>query len=229
MRLPGCVPRNYETGDVLRFVKSNMALGIAARERVTVRSIDEASNRITFERKNGRLMTYDPARAFGVTVYKTEERAFAQGDRIQFTEAYRPEKVANRALGTIESIDENGNLRLKMNAGGDFQFNIRQNPHIDYGYAVTSHSSQSETTDRVLIHVDSGQSHGLLLNDRMAYVSVSRARLDAQIFTNETSPLANVLSRDVTHSVALPEMEFKVASAGEKAETNAAQSLSMGC
>jgi hypothetical protein len=68
--------------------------------------------------------------------------------------------AANRALGSIVSIDENGSLRLKMDAGGELPFNIRQNPHIDYGYTVTSHGSQDETIDRVLIHVDTDQSHG---------------------------------------------------------------------
>jgi hypothetical protein len=33
-------------------------------------------------------------------------------------------------------------------------FNIRENPHLDHGYAVTSYSSQGQTVDRVLIHVD---------------------------------------------------------------------------
>jgi hypothetical protein len=30
----------------------------------------------------------------------------------------------------------------------------KENPHLDYGYAVPSHSSQGETADRVLVHVD---------------------------------------------------------------------------
>ena len=29
-----------------------------------------------------------------------------------------------------------------------------KNPHLDHGYAVTSHSSQGQTADRVLIHAD---------------------------------------------------------------------------
>jgi ATP-dependent exoDNAse (exonuclease V) alpha subunit len=59
-----------------------------------------------------------------------------------------------------------------MDSGREVEFNARQHPHLDYGYAVTSHSSQGQTADRVLIHVDSAQGHGELLNSRMAYVSV---------------------------------------------------------
>jgi len=82
----------------------------------------------------------------------------------------------------------------------------RQHPHLDYGYAVTSHSSQGQTADRVLIHVDSEQAHGELLNSRMAYVSVSRAQYDAQIYTNDAATLGQELSRDVSKSVALEDM-----------------------
>ncbi len=41
-----------------------------------------------------------------------------------------------------------------------------------------------------------------LLNNRMAYVSVSRGQWDAQIFTNDRSALANALGHDVSHQSA---------------------------
>ncbi len=40
---------------------------------------------------------------------------------------------------------------------------------------VTSHSSQGQTTDRVLIRVDTELGAKDLLNNRMAYVAVSRS------------------------------------------------------
>jgi ATP-dependent exoDNAse (exonuclease V) alpha subunit len=124
-------------------------------------------------------VTDDPRRLQGVTVYRDTERTFAEGDRVQLTAPYHEQKLANRELGTVEQIDGGDNLKLKMDSGREVEFNTRQHPHLDYGYAVTSHSSQGQTADRVLIHVDSEQAHGELLNSRMAYVSVSRAQYDA--------------------------------------------------
>jgi len=64
-----------------------------------------------------------------------------------------------------------------MDSGQEVRFNVHHgHPHLDYGYAVTSHSSQGQTADRVLIHVDTEKSE-LLVNNRFAYVSVSRAQL----------------------------------------------------
>jgi ATP-dependent exoDNAse (exonuclease V) alpha subunit len=133
---------------------------------------------------------------------------FTQGDRVQPTAPYHAEKLANRELGTVEKIDRNGNLKLKMDSGREVEFNARQHPHLDYGYAVTSHSSQGQTADRVLIYVDSAQAHGELLNSRMAYVSVSRAQFDVKIYTNDAKTLGQELSRDVTKATALSPQEL---------------------
>ncbi len=68
---------------------------------------------------------------------------------------------------------------------------------------MTSHSSQGQTADRVLIHVDTELGAKDLLNSRMAYVSVSRGRYDARIYTNHAATLGQELSRDVSHSPAI--------------------------
>jgi ATP-dependent exoDNAse (exonuclease V) alpha subunit len=68
---------------------------------------------------------------------------------------------------------------------------------------MTSHSSQGQTADRVLIHVDTELGAKDLLNSRMAYVAVSRGRYDAQIYTNNAQTLGQELSRNVSHSLAL--------------------------
>src|SRR5208283_1446704 len=64
-------------------------------------------------------------------------------------------------------------------------------------------SSQGATADRVLVHVDTEQSHDQLVNSRLAYVSVSRGRYDAQIYTNDAGKLGEELSRDVSKHSAL--------------------------
>ena len=194
--------RSYDPGDIVQYTKSNKAYEVAAREYARVVETNDAENTVTVERANGERLTYDPRRIQS-TVYREADREFAEGDRVQLTAAYHAQKLVNRELGTIAQIDEDGNLTLHMDSGREVAFNARQHPHLDHGYCMTSHSAQGQTSDRVLVHVDSEQAHGQLLNSRMAYVSVSRARQDAQIFTNDAASLAYELSRDVTHSTAL--------------------------
>jgi len=200
--------QNYESGDVIRYSKGSKPLGIEAGEYARVARTEPENNIVTVTRKSGEELSYDPRRLQGVTVYRDTERTFAEGDRVQVTAPYHEQKLANRELGTVEQIDGSGNLKLKMDSGRGVEFNARQHPHLDYGYAVTSHSSQGQTADRVLIHVDSEQAHGELLNSRMAYVSVSRAQCDAQIYTNDAATLGQELSRDVSKSVALEDVSI---------------------
>jgi len=195
--------RNYEAGDVIRYSKGSKPVGLEAGEYAKVVRTNEKENTVTVERKGGQELSYDPRRLQGVTVYREAERTFAEGDRVQMTAPYHEQKLANRELGTVERIDAKGNLTLRMDSGREVEFNIRQHPHLDYGYAVTSHSSQGQTADRVLVHVDSEQAHGELINSRMAYVSVSRAKFDVQMYTNDAETLGRQLSRDVSHPAAL--------------------------
>jgi ATP-dependent exoDNAse (exonuclease V) alpha subunit len=193
----------YEPGNVVRYAKGSKSLGIAPGEYAQVESIAEKQNHITVKRENGQRLNYDPRRLQGVTLYWEAERAFSEGDRIQFTAPDREQRVSNRELGTIEKIDGSGDLRIRLDSGRAIAFNIRENPHLDHGYAVTSHSSQGQTTDRVLIHVDTKHGGEKLVNRRLAYVAVSRGRYDAQIYTNDKTSLTEGLGRDVSHRSAL--------------------------
>jgi ATP-dependent exoDNAse (exonuclease V) alpha subunit len=208
--------QNYAEGDVIRYTKGSKPLGIEAGEYARVARVDEASNTVTITRKSGAEVSYDPRRLQGVTVYRGAERDFAQGDRVQMTAPYHAQKLANRELGTVEHIDVRGNLKLKLDTGREVEFNVRQMPHLDYGYAVTSHSSQGQTADRVLVHVDSETAHSQLLNSRMAYVSVSRAQFDVQMYTNDATTLGKVLSREVSQMSAVSQKAITEELAGQK-------------
>jgi len=202
----------YNPGDVLRYSRSSQETGIAKGEYARVTRVDADSNRLTVERKNGEEVSYDPRRQQGVSVYREQERAFSVGDRVQLTAPLPDLKLANRELGTVEGIGQDGRMSLKMDGGrpGDrlVELDSVKNPHLDHGYAVTSHSSQGQTADRVLIHADTELGAKDLLNNRMAYVAVSRGAYDAQIFTNDREKLGAALGHDVSHTSAhAPEME----------------------
>lgn len=70
------------------------------------------------------------------------------------------------------------------------------------GYAVTSHSAQGSTSDRVLINVDTTAPSDLL-NSRFAYVSVSRGKNEVRIYTNDSVGLEASLSHDSSKSCAI--------------------------
>ena len=191
----------YEAGDVVRYTRGSQVLGIEPGEYALVKDVNGKDNRISIERENGDQQVYDPRRLSGVAVYEQVERSFSEGDRVQFTAPSKDLHVANRELGTIDKINDAGDLKIRMDSGHDLEFNVREHPHLDHGYAVTSHSSQGQTADRVLVHVDTEKSE-LLVNNRFAYVSISRGQYDAQIYTDNKGELARDLSRDLERPTA---------------------------
>ena len=123
------------------------------------------------------------------------------GDRIQSTAPDNELKIANRELATVERISD-GKFSLRMDGGRSVEIDPVRNPHLDHGYAVTSHSSQGQTAERVLVHVDTELGAKDLLNNRMAYVSISRGAHDAQIFTNDREKLPVALGHEVSQQSA---------------------------
>jgi hypothetical protein len=195
--------KRYEPGDTVRYSKGSKALGLNAGDYTRVEEVDAKENRITVRTDDGRGVTYDPRRLQGVTVYRDAERAFAQGDRVQFTAPDNTRDVANRDLGTVERIEPNSRLQVRLDSGRSVTFEPHERRHLDYGYAVTSHSSQGQTTDRVLVHVATDRASEKLVNRRLAYVAVSRGRYDAQLYTDDKGKLGRMLDRDVSHRSAL--------------------------
>jgi ATP-dependent exoDNAse (exonuclease V) alpha subunit len=193
---------HYEIHDVVRYTRGSKTIGIEAGSYASVAAIDPAANQLTVEKANGEVATYDPRRLTGVSVYQEIERQFSAGDRIQFTAPDKSLGVANRELAAIETVHPHGGVCARLDDSRHIEFNASEHRHFDHGYAVTSHSSQGLTAERVLVHADTGV-HPELLNSRFGYVSISRASHEATLFTDDMAKLAPQLGADVSKTSAL--------------------------
>jgi conjugative relaxase-like TrwC/TraI family protein len=193
---------HYEIDDVVRYTRGSKAVGIEAGAYTSVLAINPSANQLTIEKADRELATYDPRRLTGVSVYREIEREFSVGDRIQFTAPHKSLGVANRDLAVIEMIHPDGRLSARLDNNRRIEFNASEHRHFDHGYAVTSHSSQGLTAERVLVHADTSV-HPDLLNSRFGYVSISRASHEATLFTDNMAKLGPQLGADVSKTSAL--------------------------
>jgi len=193
----------YRPGDVVQYERGSKAEGIERGSFGVVRSSDAAMNRLTVELPGGSSVEYDPKRVYGVNVYRETSREFATGDRLQFSAIHKDLRISNRDMGTITKMEPD---RLTVLMDGKEQRSVSFNPaefrQFDHGYAVTSHSSQGLTADRVIANIDTESSRSLI-NNRLAYVAISRASEDAKIYTNDAATLGQRLATDVTKTAAL--------------------------
>jgi ATP-dependent exoDNAse (exonuclease V) alpha subunit len=200
------------------------ALGIEAGDYARVEHVDAKTNRVTVRTDDDRALSYDPRRLQGVTLYRETERGFAAGDRVQMTAPDRERGVPNRELGTVERVDTNGRMEIRWDSGRTSAFEANERRHLEYGYAVTSHSSQGQTAGRVLVYVETDRASEKLVNQRLAYVAVSRGQYEARIYTDDKVKLARALDRDVSRRSALAHEPAPSPARGAEREVAAATS-----
>jgi len=193
----------YNIGDILQYTTGSKSEAIDRDSFATVRSVDGSTNALTVTLENGSTVTYDPRRLRGVNIFREVEREFATGDRVQFTAPSKILGVANRDLGTVVGL-EDGKMTLRMDGKADrtVRFNPTEFRQFDHGYALTSYSAQGLTAGRVLANIDTDSSRSLI-NDRFAYVAISRASDDARVYTNNAATLGERLATDVTKTAAI--------------------------
>lgn len=207
----------YEIGDVVRYARGSKEMGIEAGTYATIVGTNSGMNLVSVEQASGNVVTYDPRRLTGVSVYQEVAHEFSVGDRIQFTAPDKSLGVANRDIAVIDSIGDDGLISARLDNGRQIGFDALTHRHFDHGYAVTSHSAQGLTAERVLINADTGV-HPDLLNSRFGYVAVSRASHDATVFTDNANRLGERLGTEVSKSSALTLEQIAPAAREQSAE-----------
>ena len=208
----------YQPGNVVQYTTGSKELGIERGSSATVLFTNARENTITVEKRDGQTVTYNPQRLRGVNVFETAQREFASGDRLQFTAPDKKLGIVRRELSTIAKLSSDEiTVKLDGKDGRTLTFHPKEFRSFDHGYAVTSHSAQGLTTDRVLVNIDVDGPRGLI-NSRLAYVAVSRAAYEAQIYTNDARGLAAALTTEYSKTSAV---EFRPISQTKETQQHA--------
>jgi len=210
------VVRNYQPGDQVRFTRGSKEHGLEPRTEGRVIATDAEANRITVELRDGRRVEFDLRDVKGASVAKVEERRFAMGDRVQFRAPDRGQRIANGQLGTVRAIDQERAI-VELGGGRRVDLDLSRPQVLDHGYASTSHAAQGQSVDRVIVAVDTEQS-AALVNQQQFYVSISRAREEALVFTDSRADLARAVSRQAEKVSALDYVREKEMSHARRPE-----------
>jgi len=204
--------QSYQVGDHLRITNPSNVYQVRTGEEGRVVAVDPERRAVQVAMSDGRTVSFQPARFKGVEASSLEERRFAVGDRIQYREAMKPEgsklqvertRITNGETGTVRSLDREGRKAMvQMDSGRTVSLDLAKPQPVDHAYAVTSHSSQGKTVDRVLVVADTRHS-AELVNRQQYYVSISRARHEAVVFTDSRVDLAAAVNRNAGKSSAL--------------------------
>jgi len=139
--------------------KGSDELGIAPKTYRTVTGVDTEKNLITVTGADDSPRVYNPATEWQMrlkaTVYSSEDREFAEGERIQFTRSESDQGIRVGNLATIGHIHEDGGLSVKVDSGSSLQLTPEQAQHVEYGYAIES--TKRLAVDRIILSGEAEQ------------------------------------------------------------------------
>ena len=167
-------PAQFEVGDMLQFHQNAPGYKIGSRVVVT---------------EGGNLPLQFPSR---FEVYRPVKLHVAVGDLIRVTAGGKTKdskhRLENGSMYTVKGFTPQGDLIIDYNWVIDRKFG-----HVALGYVVTSHASQGKTVDKVFIG-QSSQSFPAS-NRRQFYVSVSRGKEQAVVFTDDKEEMRKAVEQ----------------------------------
>jgi conjugative relaxase-like TrwC/TraI family protein len=145
--------------------------------------------------KNGRRSTLAYRYADRLTVIQERPLILAAGDRLQLKMngwSLDGQPLANGELATVREVRPDGGIVIESDRGQRKVLGAGQRV-FNYGYATTSYGSQGKTVDTVLFS-DAGSR--LATNRKQFYVTISRGRRRALVFTPDKAALRRAVSAE---------------------------------
>lgn len=190
----------YVPGDVIQ-PERDYACGLKRGELyLVVGQTQGERNVLTVEHvgPDGERIDFAPWQVRKVSVYEPVRAELSVGDWVRVTRNNAELDLANGDRYEVVSVTP---THVTIEAQGrKVKLPAHEPLHLDRAYATTAHSAQGLTCDRVLINMESASR---TTSRDVYYVGISRARHEAEIFTNDLGKLPGAISRRNEKTAAL--------------------------
>ena len=187
---------NYSPGDVVAFHRDYTSLGVAKGDERRVAGVDHKRGTVTLEGPGGENVEWRPrqvgAKRGGVEVYRTEKMELRAGDRIRWTRNDAELGLVNSDTARVAAVG-GGRVAFRLGDGRVLELG-RDDPqlrHLDHAWGSTVHAFQGRTVDNVIAVMQASHPH--LTTQKSFYVEISRARLSAELVTDDAKALRETL------------------------------------
>lgn len=175
--------RNYKEGQLVQFTQ-NVTGGIKKGSQWHVKAVEDKE--VVIENVYGRAVSLPVDKTQHFTVFQKQEIPLAAGDAVRITHNgfdANDKRLDNGTLLHVVSIDEKGDMTLRIGEGKTLYRLPHDFGHIEHAHCMTSHASQGKTVDRVFIAQNAATFPATDL--KQFYVSCSRGREAVSIYTDD--------------------------------------------
>lgn len=181
--------RTYKPGQYIEFVREPKNKQFSKGESYV---IDQVDDRFIYVTDNaGKAQAINPKQQ-ALNLYDKDKIELSHNDIIRVMQG---EKEKDITTGDILKVIKATEKQIigEDNKGNQHSFDSSKPLHLDHAYAMTVHSSQGLTVDRVIVNMDT---KSRTTNKDVFYVAVSRARHEAYIYTDDNQQLPSAIRRE---------------------------------
>jgi conjugative relaxase-like TrwC/TraI family protein len=178
--------RRYQEGQVVQFQQNTKGFQRGSRWRVSGITQDA----VTVKNATGDEQELPLHQAQSFAVYEAQKLLLAKGDKVMVTHnGFDADKkrLNNGQMLDVIGVTKKGHVKL-ASPDGKAHYSVPQDyGHLKHAYCITSHASQGKTVDAVFIYQPAATFPAT--DAKQFYVSVSRGREQAHIYTDNKAEL----------------------------------------
>jgi len=195
--------KNFHYDDIIRFDADYKRMKLSKGDLYRV--IDKHSDNTLSIRAiaSGNAMNINPQICNKISVYAAVRKEFSIGDDVRITHNMPDHGLTNGDRFRVSELSH-GEIEIS-NARNSIVLSTKDLLHLDHAYATTVHSSQGLTADRVMYDA---KSISRATSQEVYYVAISRARYQAEIYTEDLNKLPAAIARICEKTAAL-DLEVK--------------------
>ncbi|UPT67659.1 MAG: relaxase domain-containing protein [Sphingobacteriales bacterium JAD_PAG50586_3] len=183
--------RNYKQGQLIQFEQN-----LPQIKRGSTWEVESANeNGVVIKNAAGKALPLPLERENSFGVYSKAEIGLSKGDKVMVTKGAfdkKDKRLNNGQALEVVSVAKNGTIKLQNKISKATYTVDKDFGHIKHGYCVTSYASQGKTVDEVFISQPAATFPAT--DAKQFYVSVSRAKDKARIYTDDKEALLEYAS-----------------------------------
>ncbi|MVM34457.1 relaxase domain-containing protein [Spirosoma sp. HMF4905] len=195
-----CDWRNFQSGQIIQFNQN-----LPGIKRGSVWIVESSSeNGIFIQNDEQQSIALPLHKSRDYDVYQKRDIHLSKGDQVRITRNgfdQDKKRLNNGQLLDVVKVSKHGEIVLR-NSQSKAAYRLSQDyGHLVHAYCLTSHASQGKTVDEVFISQPASTFPGT--DAKQFYVSVSRGRYQARIYTDDKAQLLDFALRDGDRKSAL--------------------------
>ncbi len=203
-----CQSKNYEAGNSVLFNRKYQTLGIDRGDCLLVESVK--NNSVILKKEDGKLIEWQPSKLINEKranheIFENRQFLVQAGEQLRWTRNSSDNKeiINSKNISFVESKE---NKYIFKDNDGKFlvlQHNDTNLKHLEYAYASTVHAAQGKTYTNVIGVMES--THPNLTTQKSFYVTLSRAKFNATLITDDKGKLTSTLRAQTGERVSATE------------------------